>query len=127
MPVRSLGIDVVEIARIRSISKKYGERFLNRIFTETELSYCHSPAHGLRFESLAARFAAKEAFYKAASPLTGSAFSWIPWHACEVVNNKHGAPGLQIAHELHQALKQSSILLSLSHTRDYAVAVVVIE
>lgn len=120
-----VGIDISEVERIRKITNRFGTRFLNRIYTPQEQEYC-SFANGkrYRFTSLAARFAAKEAFYKAAFPLLRHA---IPWHACEVVNDADGAPQLKIAEHILNELHSHKILVSLSHSDLYAVAIVMIE
>lgn len=121
--MKNIGIDIVEVDRIRSIVEKYEERFLHRIFTKTEIEYCKTQRNGFRFTSLAARFAAKEAFYKAVFPLIRHS---IPWHDCQVINDTHGVPKLKISEKLNKELK-SHLFISLSHSDNYAVAVVVIE
>lgn len=122
--MKSLGIDIVEVTRIQAITEKYGNRFLVRVFTKRELAYCQREDNSYRFESLAGRFAAKEAFYKAASPLIEKA---IPWHGCEIINDNNGAPQLIINSDLAKILGESRIHVSLSHTHNNAVAVVLID
>ena len=122
--MKAIGIDIIEIDRIQAMTEKYGKRFLNRIYTQQEIAYCNPSNNNYRHNSLAARFAAKEAFYKAANPFLGKS---IPWHDCEVVGNQNEAPQIVVPSQLKEALGNPVIYLSLSHTHKYAVAVVVIE
>jgi holo-[acyl-carrier protein] synthase len=122
--IKGLGVDIAEIDRIRSITSRFGSRFLNRIFTNNEIEYCKISNNDYRFTSLSARFAAKEAFYKAVFPIVRH---FIPWHACEVLNDSEGVPRIKISTELKDELNEPHIQLSLSHSEKYAVAVVIIE
>ncbi len=122
--MRSIGIDIIEIDRIRRVVENSGDRFLLRVYTEKERSYCRLPDGTYRYSSLAARFAAKEAFYKAAFPLVRHAISW---QACEVETDADGVPRLKIADELMRELGTSVYHLSLSHSRNHAIAIVLIE
>jgi holo-[acyl-carrier protein] synthase len=115
------GVDLVEIARIWTAIVRHKERFLTRVFTAREIAQCHE-----RTESLAARFAAKEATAKALG--TGIWRHGIGWTDIEIVRAEHGAPSL---HLHHAALERANILgwatwsVSLSHDRDRAIAFVV--
>src|SRR5467141_4998622 len=81
------GVDIAEVPRIRETIERFGERFLRRIFTEGEIRYCERKAR--RFESYAARFAAKEAGMKA----LGTGWSrGVRWRDCEVVRLPGGRP-----------------------------------
>jgi len=122
--MRGLGIDIIEVNRIRAITSRYGLRFLRRIYTQRELAYCRTPAGEHRYTSLAARFAAKEAFYKAVFPQLQQPISW---QDCEVTNDDDQVPSLKLSVQLNKRLNQPQILLSLSHCENYAVAIVVIE
>jgi len=108
--ITGLGIDLVEVKRIRELTEKFGERFLKRVFSESELSYCFS--HKDPFPHLAARFAAKEALVKATGSLELS-FREIS------VESEGGAPLIKI-----QGKRCEDLLVSLSHTKDHAVAIV---
>ena len=115
----SVGIDLVSIARMEAVVRRWGERFLGRVFTPGEVAYSmsrHNPAR-----SLAARFAAKEAFYKAVSALGASG---VPLKEIEVVTGPGGAPGIEARGKAALALGGRKAALSISHDRDYAVAVV---
>ncbi|MBQ7628692.1 MAG: holo-ACP synthase [Selenomonadaceae bacterium] len=116
-----IGTDIIEISRIRRAVAK--EHFKRRVFTDTEINYCES--RGKSFAaSYAARFAAKEAFFKALG--TGI----ITLLEVEVVNNSRGQPEIFLYGEtktLAQEKGVDKIFLSLSHSSEYATAVVAIE
>ena len=119
----SHGIDMAEVPRIRSLLERHGDRFLNRIFTRTEQSYAkrfRDPA-----ERLAGRFAAKEAVFK----LFGTGWSEaLNWTDIEVVNNPKGQPAVRLyghARALAEQLGIRQISISITHTRDFAIASVV--
>lgn len=120
-----LGTDLVEIARIEQSIARYGQRFLERIFTPAEIAYCQSKkAFG---ESFAARFAAKEAGAKALG--TGISFG-VSWHEFEVRRELSGKPSLYLsgrASSLALSLGVTRTAISLTHTRTQAMAVVVLE
>ena len=113
------GVDIIEIGRVRQVLDRWGQRFLDRIFTEAEQAYCAG-----RAPNLAARFAAKEATMKA----LGTGVRGVSWKDIEVVRHKSGAPSLHLtgrALARFEALGLSHLSLSLSHSRDNAVALVV--
>lgn len=115
-----VGIDLVSIKRIELMVGRWGRRFLERVFTRAEIEYCESryaPAG-----SLAARFAAKEAFIKAVS---GTRPGGIRYRDVEVVVNGHGVPRLRPRGTAKTALGESHTSVSLSHEGDLAVAVVI--
>ncbi len=116
------GIDAIEIARIRKVIAQWGDRFLQRIFTEQELTYCRRKSSPEA--SLAARFAAKEAFAKAAGIGIGHK---IGWRDIEVVVDKNGAPRLCLHRESAMAYGKYRIWLSLSHSQTMATASVILE
>jgi holo-[acyl-carrier protein] synthase len=113
------GVDIIEISRVGQVLERYGQRFLERIFTPGEIGYCRG-----RAPNLAARFAAKEAMMKA----LGTGVRGVGWKDIEVVREESGAPGI-VLHGRAQARAQRlgvfEISLSLSHSQDYAVAFVV--
>jgi holo-[acyl-carrier protein] synthase len=120
-----IGIDVVEIERIEGIMARRGERFAGRVFTSAEISYCESL--GSKWASYAARFAAKEATMKALG--TGWALG-IRFREIEVIRSDQGAPSITLcgfALERFAALGATLIHLSLSHSRQFAIAQVVLE
>jgi len=114
------GIDIVECDRMRDITDRYGDRFLHRVFTDKELQYCMPRKR--KWEHLAGRFAAKEAILKVLG--TG----WrdkIAWTDMEIVNLPGGQPQVTLTGESKEICKKlgiTKILLSISHTENYAVA-----
>lgn len=121
--VVGVGIDLIEVARIRSVAERFGERFLNRILRPSEIRYCQAFAHPA--PHLAARFAAKEAISKAVGTGIGAA---LGWQDMEVARHDSGQPYV-ILHGGGERLLASrgggTLHLSLSHTENYATAVVV--
>ena len=114
------GVDIIEISRVSQVLERYGQRFLNRVYTPGEIAYCRE-----RPANLAARFAAKEATMKA----LGTGIRGVGWKDIEVVNLKSGAPAIKLhsrGKQRAQQLAVQEISVSLSHSRDYAVAFVVI-
>ena len=113
------GVDIVEIPRVQRVLDRYGQRFLERIFTEGEIAYCRG-----RAPNLAARFAAKEATMKA----LGTGTRGVNWKDIEVLRRESGEPHIRLhggAEERAQRLGVMEISLSLSHCQEYAVAFVV--
>jgi holo-[acyl-carrier protein] synthase len=119
------GVDIAEVPRIRKSIARFGDRFLRRIFTDGEIRYCDRKAS--RFESYAARFAAKEAGMKA----LGTGWSHgVRWRDIEVVRPKGQRPTIQFHGEAAAiAAKQGTknIALSLTHTSEQALAHVILE
>ena len=111
------GIDIIEVSRIKKAIENSNEMFLKKVFTEKEIEYCNSKKTN-KFESFAARFAAKEACLKAISDLLENKFD-ITWKEIEIENAKSGKPVIK----LYKNLKEiESIDVSLSHIKDYAIA-----
>ena len=119
------GIDIVEIARIEDVFARRGTRFRDRVFTEAEIAYCEP--RGSRFASYAARFAAKEAMMKA----LGTGWSnGIAWRDVEVLRGEKGPPSITLrgrALERFNGLGARTAHISLTHTRDLAMAQVMLE
>jgi holo-[acyl-carrier protein] synthase len=119
------GIDMVEIARIEQSVERFGERFLNRIYTSAEQAYCLRKRRAA--ESLAARFAAKEAGAKA----LGTGISrGVHWLEIEVTREPSGRPALRFhgrAGEIATRLGVAHAALSLTHSDNMAMASVVLE
>ena len=120
-----IGIDAVDLDRFRHTLERYGTRIRKRLFTNNEQTYCE--AFSSPDEHYAARFAAKEAFLKAIG--TGKT-NKIGWRDIEILNESSGKPTLHLhdkASEFCAALGGERLHVSLSHSRQVAVAVVVIE
>jgi len=121
----STGIDMVEISRIEEVFARRGDRFRNRVFTQSEINYCEP--RGSRFASYAARFAAKEAAMKALGTGWGDG---VGWRDIEVMRGENGGPTILLhgrAKERFQQLGAQKIHLSLTHSRDIAMAQVIFE
>ncbi len=114
----SVGVDIIEIERIEAALRRHGERFLQRVYTPTEQAHCQG-----RVPELAARFAAKEAVSKA----LGTGIRGIAWQEMEILCDERGKPLLHLhgrAKARAEELGLSEFAISLSHSRDYAVALV---
>ena len=116
------GTDIIEINRIKDSIEKFGESFLNKVFTKNEIQYCESKKVQ-KYQSYAARFAAKEAVFKAISTLLDDKFS-ICWKDIEVQNDSQGRPYVNLYGENLKNIEQIDI--SVSHCNSYAVASVVV-
>jgi holo-[acyl-carrier protein] synthase len=123
--ILGIGIDIIEVARVQASYEKFGDRFLNRILHPIEIAYCLS--HNKPAPFLAARFAAKEAISKAFGTGMGAQ---LGWQDMEVGRRESGEPFV-IFHEAgHKLLKERharAVLISVSHTQNYAAAVAVLE
>jgi holo-[acyl-carrier protein] synthase len=120
-----VGSDLMEIKRLATAGEKYGDRLYQRVFTEAEIAYCESRSHP--HQHYAARFAAKEAVFKALGSGWAQGVSWMD---VEVIRQEKGPPSLRIsgvAKKLADGLGVSRTHLSLSHTRELAMANVVLE
>ena len=124
--VLGVGTDLMETKRIEGSIDRYGERFLERVFTTWEIAYCLRKKKNAA-ESFAARFAAKEAGAKA----LGTGISQgVTWKELEVRREANGRPTLHLsgrAAELARAMGVRRMQLSLTHSRELAMAVVVVE
>jgi holo-[acyl-carrier protein] synthase len=112
------GIDLIEIPRIQAALDRHGERFLRRVFTEMEITECHG-----RADALAVRFAAKEAATKA----LGTGIGPVSWREVETLHKWSGEPYLVLHGAAERAAKTLGLTtwaVSLSHSRDNAIAVV---
>jgi holo-[acyl-carrier protein] synthase len=119
------GVDIAEVDRIQHSIERYGQRFIDRIYTEAEIGYVERKAN--RFERYAARFAAKEAGMKAIGTGWRRGVRWLDF---EVANLASGKPTLRLhgrAAEIAAQLGVRSISLSLTHTRLQGLAFVILE
>jgi len=119
------GVDLAEVPRIRASIERFGERFVQRVFTPAEIAYVERKAN--RFERFAARFAAKEAGMKAIG--TGWRHG-VRWRDFEVANLPSGKPTLRfhgVAAAVADRLGVRNVSLSLTHTAEYGMAHVILE
>jgi holo-[acyl-carrier protein] synthase len=125
MMILGMGVDLIEIDRVKRAHEKRGQRFISRLYTSAEAKYCLAKSDP--YPSLAGRFAAKEAVIKAFSKGFGSRWQW---RHIEVVREPSGKPGIKvhgILEKLREERKVSSIHLSIAHSKRDATAVVVLE
>ncbi len=121
--IDGIGVDIVEIERIKNIYKKFGEKFLQKILTKNEILYCKSKKNFL--ESIAIRFAAKEAFFKAFQNENKIKFGW---REIEIVRNeKIKKMEIKLKKNLNKSFSKKKVFVSLSHSNTSAVALVIIE
>lgn len=114
----SCGTDIIEIDRIKSSIENIGDKFLNTIYTENEIQYCES-RKVQKYQHYAARFAAKEAIFKALSTRIISEYSWLDF---EVLNDESGKPKIFLNTKINNL---DDIDISISHCKNYAVATVI--
>lgn len=126
--IYGIGTDIIEINRIKGELEKSGDRFCASIFTEDEIKYCERGSNiDIRAQCFAGRFSAKEAFFKSVG--TGLR-NKLSWKDVEIMNDELGKPSFRLnnkARELVEEIGISNIQLSISHSRENAVAVVVLE
>ncbi len=123
--ILGVGIDIIEVARIASSYERFGERFVNRILLPDEIAYCLSHKNPAPF--LAARFAAKEAISKAFGTGIGAQ---LGWQDMEIRRKESGEPFVVLhgkGKELFASRGAEQLLVSLSHTQNYAAATAVLE
>jgi holo-[acyl-carrier protein] synthase len=119
MMILRTGVDLIEISRIEEVISRHGKHYLERIYTPAELEYC-----GKRVESLAGRFAAKEAVVKA----LGSGIGDVTWKEIEILGDEQNAPVLILSGEAEKMAKElglSNWSVSISHSQSHSVAMVV--
>ena len=123
--IYGIGVDLVHIPRIKAVLDRWGERFINRVFTEQEAELCFKRVYPA--SAFALRFAAKEAFSKA---LGLGMRRGIRWKDIEIFHYSGGKPGLRVYGETSAICDRRSITrfhVSLSDERDYATATVLLE
>lgn len=116
-----IGVDIIEVSRIKDAVKKWNNKFLNRIFTEKEQKFCEARKN--KFQSYAGKFAVKEALLKAFG--TGLSQN-IKWKDIEIIGDKKGKPKVNVFGKAKKLVRGREILLSISHTKEYAVAFVIL-
>ena len=122
MGLVAIGVDLAEIDRIENLIGRYGNRFLKRVFTKNEITYCSKKVTAA--SSYAARFAAKEAVLKT----TGLGLNkGLNWKDIEVVNDEKGKPSVKLYGKTNEMLHDKKIHISLSHTKNFAIAMVTVE
>ena len=115
------GTDIIEIKRIKESIENMGNSFINRIYTENEIKYCEA-REKQKYQHYAARFASKEAVFKAISSKLKSKYE-IEWKDIEIINTEDFRPTVNLKKEIKGI---SNIDISISHCKEYAVAMVVV-
>ena len=116
----AIGIDIVEIKRLEKTSKKWGKAFLDKVYTSREIAY--SMSKRFPYQHLAARFAAKEAIFKALGEVEKE---FVGWKNIEILNDANGKPAVFWHGDAEKTRKKRGIagaVVSLSHSDHYAVA-----
>jgi holo-[acyl-carrier protein] synthase len=115
--ILGVGSDIIEVSRIEKSIQRYQKKFLDRIFTENEQSYClrHKDAQ----RHFAGRFAAKEAIVKALGTGISKSISWLD---IEISNDPLGKPLVTFSSHVKEEFHDPSIHISISHCKEYAVA-----
>lgn len=116
------GTDIIEVNRIQESIERLGDKFVNKIFTPYEVTYCNSKK-GMKYQHFAARFAAKESIFKAISELLEDKYE-ISWTDVEIWQDDKGKPKVRFLIEKQYGIEQIDI--SLSHLKEYAVATCVV-
>lgn len=120
--VLGLGIDIIEIERIKKSIEEYGDKFLFKIFTKNEIEYSVTKPN--KYQHFAARFAAKEAIYKALSSDTNKVYSW---QDVEIYNERNGLPKVKFYGALKNYLNEKKqIKISMSHSENYVTCVAIL-
>lgn len=114
----SCGVDIIEIDRVKESIEQLGDKFLNRVFTDKEIEYCESKKKQ-KYQHYAARFAAKEAAFKAVSGKIDDKYS-VCWKDFEVTNDEQGRPNIKLVGIDEKTIE--NIDISISHCKKYAVA-----
>jgi holo-[acyl-carrier protein] synthase len=123
--ISGIGIDLIEVSRIRDAISKYGDRFTKRIYTNVEIEYCSSKRNAALH--YAGRFAAKEAAFKA---LERGWMGDISWKEIEVYNEPSGAPRIVFYGKASELIKEKKVVrafVTISHIEEHATAAVVLE
>ena len=116
------GTDIIEIDRIKKCIERSNDRFKERVYTEKEITYCESK-NNQKYQHYAARFAGKEAVFKALSKYIDNKFE-ISWKDAEIRNDETGRPKVTIYHDISRKIEKIDI--SMSHCKQYAIATVIV-
>lgn len=116
------GTDIIEVNRMQESIERLGDKFVNKIFTPYEVTYCNSKKE-MKYQHFAARFAAKESIFKAISELLEDKYE-ISWTDVEIWQDNKGKPKVRFLIDRQYGIEQIDI--SLSHLKEYAVATCVI-
>ena len=116
------GTDIIEIERIKESINSMQDKFINRVYTKKEIEYCEA-RNKQKYQHYAARFAGKEALFKAISPYLNDKYE-IGWKDAEIINDSEGRPYVKLLKKI-DGIEQIDI--SISHNKLYAIANVIIQ
>ena len=116
------GTDIIEISRIKEAIEKEKINFIERVYTKKEIEYCEGKNKN-KYQHYAARFAAKEAVFKALSQLLNDKYD-LTWQNVEILNNKDSKPIVRLTNIRLDKIK--NLDLSISHCKEYAIAMVTV-
>lgn len=120
--VIGIGIDIIEIDRIKKSIDQFGENFLKKVYTQNEIDYCLAKHN--KYQHLAARFAAKEAIYKA---LASGWQEHTGWQDIEIVNEANGLPVAKFTGKLNSFINpDKDVKISMSHSENYVTCVAIV-
>lgn len=120
--IAGVGTDIIEIKRVEQSIERYGQKFLDRLFTQKEQEYCLK--HRESSTHFAGRFAVKEAIAKALGTGISETLGWLD---IEILNDQSGKPLMSLKKHARDAFDSPIIHISISHGRDYAVAFAIVE
>lgn len=121
--ILGIGIDIIEIDRIKKSVDQFGDHFLNKIYTKVELDY--SLTKPTKYQHLAARFAGKEAVAKALSSIKENGFNWKD---IEIYNKKNGMPVVKLFGDLAEIVKDGKDLkITMSHSDNYVTCFAILQ
>ena len=112
------GTDIIEIARVKKAIEDNNEEFLNRVFTPSEIEYCEGRKNA-KFQHYAARFASKEAIFKAIASAFDNKYV-LSWKDAEILNDENGKPHVHFLNNIPNELE--SLDISISHCKEYAMS-----
>ncbi|MCD6162907.1 MAG: holo-ACP synthase [candidate division Zixibacteria bacterium] len=115
--INSVGIDIIEVSRIKKAITRWGDSFLRRVYTPWEINYCNHKT--FPEQSFAARFAVKEAVLKAIGTGLNNG---VRWTSVEIVNDELGHPTVRLGERIQNIIGNKKIAISMSHTHEHAVA-----
>lgn len=120
--IYGIGIDIIEIKRIQQSIEKFGDAFINKIFTKKEIEYCSTKPD--KYQHFAARFAGKESVAKALSSLAPNGFNWKD---IEIFNLDNGLPQVKLFGKLSEFIdEEKSIMITMSHSENYVTSFAII-
>ena len=121
--IAGIGIDIIEISRIKASVEKFSDFFLKKIFTDSEILFCSAKVN--KYQHYAARFAAKEAIYKAFPQDVQNRLNWL---SIEISSDKFGLPHVNLHNSAKELENQGfKVFISITHSQEYAACVALVQ